>query len=233
MTVRSDQFMMALLKWKNYPISNNNIRTMVIWKVSEGSNAIWNPFDTEWPMPGATNYNKVGVKNYASITDGITAFWNTLDQPEWASSYGPIKAALMASEAPAIACQTIANSVWGSKPSSSEIQEVLSNFEHYASMPIAGSGTVVLPTQDNTPDPAPSGVIPPTLNKNRSETVPIVINEGTGNAKLVSMVIGANGDVQEVSRDLAAVGEEATAQNTSIIDITAQFGPQYKGATVA
>lgn len=226
MTVRSDQFMMALLKWKGFPISNNNIRSLVIWKVSEGSKAIWNPMDTEWPMPNATDYNEQGVKNYASITDGIEAFWNTLEQPVYAQSYGPIIQALASSDAPAVTCAHISSSIWGSHPSSTEVSEVLSNFEYYASMPIAGSGSTVEPTIHNTP--GPNNTVPPTLNKGklRNATMPVVAPNGD----IVSYAINENNQVIEVTRKAGSEGEPGT-NSWSAINVTDEFPTVLSGVT--
>lgn len=224
MTVRTDQFMMALLKWKNLPVSSNNVRSLVIWKVSEGSNARWNPMDTEWGVKGATNYNSAGVKNYATITDGIEAFWATLEQPQYAASYGPIITALEQSDAPAVTCAHIAASVWGSKPSSSEIADVLSNFEFYASMPISGSAAVTEPTIDNTPGPVETPAVPAPKKKDEE---PIMIPQGEGG--YIAIVIAPTGDILEITRKVGTAGEAIIGNgDISVVDITAKY-PEFKG----
>lgn len=43
------------------------------WTLAEGSSAEWNPFDTEYELPGATLYNSAGVKNYPHPVAGICA----------------------------------------------------------------------------------------------------------------------------------------------------------------
>lgn len=45
---------------------------------AEGGSARFNPFNTTLEMPGASDYNSVGVKNYASATQGIEATVKTL-----------------------------------------------------------------------------------------------------------------------------------------------------------
>ena len=222
MTVRSDQFMLALLKWKGMPTSINNVTTMLTWKVSEGSNARWNPMDTEWPMPDATNYNPQGVKNYATIQDGIEAFWATLEQKEFAAGYGPIIQALEVSQAPAEAIVRINLSPWGSHPTSGELEDVVKNFEFYASMPISGSATVTEPTIDNTPGP----VAPKSTPKKEIKMLEL------SNGMYVAIVITPNGDILEVSRPAANTGKPIQDQNDlSVIDITTKY-PEFKGATV-
>lgn len=47
---------------------------------AEGGGAKANPFNTTLPMPGATNYNSVGVKNYVSAKQGVTATIRTLKE---------------------------------------------------------------------------------------------------------------------------------------------------------
>lgn len=47
---------------------------------AEGGSAKNNPFNTTQPMPGATNYNSVGVKDYVSPSQGIAATVKTLKQ---------------------------------------------------------------------------------------------------------------------------------------------------------
>jgi hypothetical protein len=45
---------------------------------AEGSQAEWNPWDTTYDLPGATDYNNVGVKNYPHPVAGICATALTL-----------------------------------------------------------------------------------------------------------------------------------------------------------
>lgn len=48
------------------------------WARAEGGTATWNPLNTTEPMPGATNYNSAGVKNYSTPITGISATAITL-----------------------------------------------------------------------------------------------------------------------------------------------------------
>lgn len=61
-------------------ISNNEfaVKALQIWQRYEGTNACLNPLATTWGRPSATNFNSVGVKNYATREDGIAATANTL-----------------------------------------------------------------------------------------------------------------------------------------------------------
>jgi hypothetical protein len=60
------------------PISNENLKFLYAWRQSEGKAGKFNPFNTTHGMPGATDYNSVGVKNYRSLEDGMVATIKTL-----------------------------------------------------------------------------------------------------------------------------------------------------------
>jgi murein DD-endopeptidase MepM/ murein hydrolase activator NlpD len=63
-----------------YNISNTEfaLKALQIWRKYEGTNACWNPLATTWGRPNATNFNSVGVKNYATREDGVAATANTI-----------------------------------------------------------------------------------------------------------------------------------------------------------
>jgi hypothetical protein len=63
------------------PRCHSNLVTVVAWEVTEGNGSSWNPLATTYPMPGATDANKPGVKNYVSLDQGILATILTLRQP--------------------------------------------------------------------------------------------------------------------------------------------------------
>jgi hypothetical protein len=50
---------------------------MYAWRQAEGGKAKNNPFNTTLKIPGATNYNSVGVKNYSTPEEGIDATCKT------------------------------------------------------------------------------------------------------------------------------------------------------------
>lgn len=50
-----------------------------IWETAAGQSAAYNLLNTTQPMPGATNYNSVGVKNYINYTQGVEATIKTLN----------------------------------------------------------------------------------------------------------------------------------------------------------
>lgn len=60
------------------PLRRANYAFLHQWKQCEGGTARDNPLNTTEPMPGATDYNSAGVKNYVSGTQGIDATYLTL-----------------------------------------------------------------------------------------------------------------------------------------------------------
>ena len=48
------------------------------WAQAEGGTARWNPLNTTLPMPGATNYNNAGVRDYPRPIVGLCATAATL-----------------------------------------------------------------------------------------------------------------------------------------------------------
>lgn len=56
----------------------------------EDSTAHWNMLDTTEPWPNSTDYNSVGVKNYATSTDGVEATVKTLRLSYYTQMYNAI-----------------------------------------------------------------------------------------------------------------------------------------------
>ena len=77
-----DEAYKRILSGIGAPINDRTMLFCRIWKDVEGSCATYNPFNTTWTGKyydrGATIYNFAGVKNYASMEDGIQATINTL-----------------------------------------------------------------------------------------------------------------------------------------------------------
>ncbi len=76
-----------------YAISNKTfaVEALQIWQKYEGTSACWNPLATTWTMPNSTNFNSVGVKNYALKSDGVTATANTVGTKNTAGNYSAIR----------------------------------------------------------------------------------------------------------------------------------------------
>lgn len=76
-----DEWVTALLKSLNAPVTAANKKSLAQWIVRETPwppVASFNPMNTTYNMPGATNFNSVGVKNYANEQQGMQATVLTL-----------------------------------------------------------------------------------------------------------------------------------------------------------
>lgn len=73
-----DDFYKQVLSCVGAKPTKDNMSFMYAWRQSEGAKALNNPFNTTHKMPGSTNYNSVGVKNYKTSQDGIQATCKTL-----------------------------------------------------------------------------------------------------------------------------------------------------------
>jgi hypothetical protein len=73
----------ALLKSIGAPSTSANIQSLSDWYSHENSSwppaASNNPFNSTLSAPGATTFNSVGVRNYATPTQGISATASTLN----------------------------------------------------------------------------------------------------------------------------------------------------------
>ena len=103
----------ALVKSLGAPLTADNVAAIVAWEMAEGGHwyntAYYNPLNTTQSMPGATVFNSVGVKAYASWAQGLRATVITLNN----GLYGGILAALRSgSDANAVA-SAVAASPWG------------------------------------------------------------------------------------------------------------------------
>ena len=73
-----EEFYKKLLRELGAPTSKENLKFLYAWRQSEGKAGKYNPFNTTHKLPNTTNFNSVGVKNYASIEDGLNATLKTL-----------------------------------------------------------------------------------------------------------------------------------------------------------
>jgi hypothetical protein len=74
-----DDFYNKILQELGAPTSDENLKFLHAWRQSEGKAGKYNPFNTTQSMPNSTNFNSVGVKNYASMDDGLNATIKTLN----------------------------------------------------------------------------------------------------------------------------------------------------------
>lgn len=119
-----DPYYTQVLQRMGLPISQQNMQFMRAWHAAEGGTASYNPFNTTMPSPGATNYNSVPVRNYASLEAGIQATINTLKN----SRYAGIRAALARND-PHGAASALGASPWGT--SGSLVNKVLTGYLGY------------------------------------------------------------------------------------------------------
>ena len=91
------------------PVTQANLTFLNAWTKAEGGSASNNPFNTTQQAPGASTYNSVGVRNYGSPQQGITATIQTLTN----GKYGNILSALKQGTDARAAATALANSPWG------------------------------------------------------------------------------------------------------------------------
>ena len=67
------------------PACTNNLIVVVAWETQEFTEARWNPLATTKDMPGATDFNSTGVKDYRTLGQGLEATRLTLEggAPSW------------------------------------------------------------------------------------------------------------------------------------------------------
>lgn len=76
-------FYAKILENLKVPVTDENMKFMYAWRQAEGKGGIYNPFNTTWDLPGSTNMNSHGVKNYKSLEDGMIATVKTLKHPRY------------------------------------------------------------------------------------------------------------------------------------------------------
>ena len=102
------------------PMNGHNKKFLTAWHRCEGGDADYNPLNTTMPMPGATDYNDAGVKNYRTRRQGNEAHVRTLSLKK----YADIVAALQRGNTPyADMAHVVGSSDWGT--SESLLKEVL------------------------------------------------------------------------------------------------------------
>jgi peptidoglycan hydrolase CwlO-like protein len=119
------------------PTCFDNLVALVAWQVQEGTTANWNPLATTYPMPGASDFNSVGVKNYVSLAQGLEATYLTLNT----SSYGypPILSSLRGCKDVMTTARAINASSWcrgcaGGRYETGLIATVEANFSTYSKL---------------------------------------------------------------------------------------------------
>ena len=108
-TTSREQWAQDFLSRLGMPLTSENVRLMVAWQQAEGTKAQYNPLATTQSMPGATRFNSVGVKNFASYDDGLTANLKAITN----GRYENVLAALRRGDSAVTTAQAIASSPWG------------------------------------------------------------------------------------------------------------------------
>lgn len=91
-------FYAKLLENLGAPITDENMKFMYAWRQSEGKGGTYNPFNTTWNLPNSTVMNSHGVRNYASLEDGLVATVKTLKNGRYDCIVNGLKNDIGASE---------------------------------------------------------------------------------------------------------------------------------------
>jgi len=121
------------------PTCRDNEVAMVAWQLNEGTSADWNPLATTYSMPGAGSFNSVGVKNYASLAQGLDATRLTLEKGSSTYLYMPIIASLRKCSSAMKTAEAINASSWCRGCTSGRyvtglIDKVEANYSSYAKL---------------------------------------------------------------------------------------------------
>lgn len=135
-----EDFAAAVLEGINAPVSKRNLWALVSWMQAEGGDARWNPLNTTQEMPGATDYNWVGVKNYASFAQGVEATVKTLNFGADRGLYGykPIRRRLRRNAWAYWTLRAVEDSIWGTGGLALRcLRGVKRHWDYYRDLPIA------------------------------------------------------------------------------------------------
>ena len=92
------------------PVTASNVQAIAAWEQAEGTKAAYNPLaTTQGGYTGETQFNRVGVKNFATYQDGIEANVKVITN----GLYGNILAALQQGTSAMAVAQAVASSPWG------------------------------------------------------------------------------------------------------------------------
>jgi hypothetical protein len=94
------------------PTCSENLLIVVTWETAESTAAAFNPLATTHDMPGATDMNTVGVKDYKSVEQGLDASRDTLLLGAESYGYGAIVDNLRGCSSAEATAQAINASAW-------------------------------------------------------------------------------------------------------------------------
>ncbi len=104
------QFSRDVLGAIGAPTSEQNMAVMSAWVKAEGTKARYNPLATTRNAPGATQFNSVGVKNFATYQEGVATTVGAITN----GLYGNVIAALRRGDDAYAVADAIEKSPWGS-----------------------------------------------------------------------------------------------------------------------
>jgi hypothetical protein len=108
--VNSVQWANDFLNALGMPTTASNVQAITAWQQAEGTKAAFNPLaTTQGGYAGETQFNSVGVKNFASYQDGLDANVKVITN----GRYGNILAALQQGTSAMDVAQAVAASPWG------------------------------------------------------------------------------------------------------------------------
>jgi len=108
--VNSVQWANDFLNALGMPTTPSNVQAITAWQQAEGTKAAFNPLaTTQGGYAGETQFNSVGVKNFASYQDGLAANVKVITN----GRYGNILAALQQGTNAMDVAKAIAASPWG------------------------------------------------------------------------------------------------------------------------
>ena len=92
-----------------------NLRLLDAWQHAEGGTAKWNPLNTTFSLPGSTDYNTTGVKNFPKPVWGVCATALTLTNGYYPGILGSLQGGKLTAE------QIVENNkgefqIWGTNP---------------------------------------------------------------------------------------------------------------------
>ena len=124
-------FYAKLLENLGAPISDENMKFMYAWRQDEGKGGIYNPFNTTWNLPNSTTMNSAGVRNYASLEDGLVATIKTLKNGRYDCIVNGLKNDIGASNI--ATCESL--KTWGT---GDLVAKVVNSYNNGASPKISG-----------------------------------------------------------------------------------------------
>jgi hypothetical protein len=81
-----------LLQSLNVPDNESNVQALIAWEQAEGGIVHNNPMNCTLDLPGATNWNSIGVKTYVSLDQGLQAtVMMIVDHPGYPAIYNALK----------------------------------------------------------------------------------------------------------------------------------------------